>query len=155
MKQPLSLLPAALAALALAAAPVRAVSPQGAFDTCTGGELVIHVTGWAYDPDVPAQSIDVNVGIYTDSNCSILYTDTTLTADVPRLDVNRVKGIGGDHGFDADIPVPAGTYWVEYEVMDRFMRTFRMEKVAFYWDGQAFTFQEASNWKGIVKPVWQ
>jgi len=119
MKQPLSLLTAALAAFVLAAAPARAASPQGSFDTCTGGELVIHVTGWAYDPDVPAQSIDVNVGIYTDSNCSILYTDTTLTADVPRLDVNRVKGIGGDHGFDADIPVPAGTYWVMIMGLDK------------------------------------
>ena len=54
-----------------------------------------------------------------------------------------------------DMILPAGTYWVEYEIVDRFLRTFRMEKVTFYWDGQSFTLPETSNWKGNVKPVWQ
>ena len=119
MKQPLSLLTAVLAAITLAAAPARAVSPQGAFDTCERGAGVIHVSGWAYDPDVSSQSIDVIVNLYTDSDCTHLYNYTTLTANVSRPDVNRAKGITGNHGFAADIPAPAGTYWVMIMGVDK------------------------------------
>ena len=43
-----------------------------------------------------------------------------------------------------DMILPAGTYWLEYEVVDRFQRTFRMEKVEFRWDGQTATLPEGS-----------
>ena len=119
MKQPFSLLPAAFAALALAAAPARAVSPQGAFDTCTGGVGFIHVSGWAYDPDVSSQSTDVIVSLYTDSGCTSLYDYSTLAANVSRPDVNQAKGITGNHGFNADIAAPAGTYWVTIMGIDK------------------------------------
>ena len=112
---------AALAALALAAAPARAGSqPQRALDECYGKPLAVHVKGWAYDPDVSSQSIDVHVYLYTDSGCTSRYGDIrALTANVPRPDVNQAKGITGDHGFDADIPVAdAGDYWVKVFAID-------------------------------------
>ena len=112
---------AALAALALAAAPARAGSqPQRALDECYGKPLAVHVKGWAYDPDVSSQSIDVHVYLYTDSGCTSRYGDIrVLTANVPRPDVNQAKGITGDHGFDADIPVAdAGDYWVKVFAID-------------------------------------
>ena len=121
MKSPLSLLPAVFAALALAAAPARAGSqPQKSLDECYGKPLAVHVTGWAYDPDVSSQSIDVHVYLYTDSGCTSRYGDIrVLTANVPRPDVNQAKGITGDHGFDADIPVAdAGDYWVKVFAID-------------------------------------
>ena len=83
MKSPLSLLPAALAALALAAATARAGSqPQKSLDECYGKPLAVHVTGWAYDPDVSSQSIDVHVYLYTDSGCTSQYGGiSVLTAN--------------------------------------------------------------------------
>ena len=121
MKSPLSLLPAALAALALAAAPARAGSqPQKSLDECYGKPLAVHVTGWAYDPDVSSQSIDVHVYLYTDSGCTSQYGGIrVLTANVSRPDVNQVKGVPGDHGFDADVSVAdAGDYWEKVFAID-------------------------------------
>ena len=111
---------AAFAALVLAAAPAWAGSqPQGALDECYGKTLAVHVKGWTYDPDVSSQSTGVQVYLYADSGCTRQYGDVRiLAADQPRSDVNRVKGVEGDHGFDADIPVPAGTYWVKVFAVD-------------------------------------
>ena len=112
---------AAFAATTLAAATVSAGSqPQKSLDECYGKPLAVHVTGWAYDPDVSSQSIDVHVYLYTDSGCTSRYGDIrVLTANVPRPDVNQAKGITGDHGFDADIPVAAaGDYWVKVFAID-------------------------------------
>ena len=109
----------AMIPLLLAATPALAESmPQGAFDSCQGGDLTIHVSGWAYDPDASSQSIDVYVNIYTDSDCTSLYSFPRLTANVSRPDVNQAKGITGNHGFNADISVPAGTYWVAIMAID-------------------------------------
>ena len=32
--------------------------------------------------------------------------------------MNQALGVVGDHGFDADISVPAGTYWVQVVAVD-------------------------------------
>ena len=112
---------AAFAALTLAAAPAWAGSqPQAALDECQGKMLAIHVKGWAYDPDASSQSIGVQVCLYTDSGCASQYGGVrVLAADRPRSDVNSVKGVDGDHGFDATIPVLAsGTYWVKVFAID-------------------------------------
>ncbi len=109
----------AFAVFAFAATALAESMPQGAFDTCQGGDLAIHVSGWAYDPDASSQSIDVNVNIYTDSGCTSLYNFHRLTANVSRPDVNQAKGITGNHGFNADISVPAGTYWVQIMAFDK------------------------------------
>ena len=109
----------AFAVFAFAATALAESMPQGAFDTCQGGDLTIHVSGWAYDPDASSQSIDVNVNIYTDSGCTSLYNFHRLTANVSRPDVNQARGITGNHGFNADISVPAGTYWVQIMAFDK------------------------------------
>ena len=101
--------------------PARAGSvPDRYLDECTGGVGAIHVKGWTYDPDASSQSINVHVYFYADSGCTIQYGDVRiLTANVSRPDVNRVKGIMGDHGFDANIPVScAGAYWVKVFAID-------------------------------------
>ena len=111
---------AAFAALALAAAPARAGSqPQSYLDECYGKPLAVHVTGWTFDPDVSSQSIGIQVYLYTDSGCTTLYDNPTLTANVLRSDVNQAKGITGNHGFNADVPVAAaGDYWVKVFAID-------------------------------------
>ena len=113
----------AFAVFAFAATALAESMPLGAFDTCQGGDLTIHVSGWAYDPDASSQSIDVFVNIYTDSACTSLYNFPRLTANVSRPDVNQAKGITGNHGFNADISVPAGTYWVQIMAIDKTANT--------------------------------
>ena len=54
-----------------------------------------------------------------------------------------------------DMVLPPRTYWLEYEVVDRFQRVVRMEKIEFSWDGQAASLPEGSVWEGTVYPVWQ
>ena len=92
-----------------------AAQPVGCLDACTGGEELIHIQGWAYDPDYPAQSLPLYVFIYTDEACTKSYdVNYNHSADVPRPDVNEAKGITGNHGFNFDIPIAdAGTYWVK------------------------------------------
>ena len=94
--------------------------PIGSLEACTGGEELIHVEGWAYDPDASAQSIGVHVYVYTDEGCTSQYGDVRMpTANVPRSDVNSSKGITGDHGFNADITIAdAGEYWVKVFAID-------------------------------------
>ena len=99
----------------MTAATARAAQPVGCLDACTGGEELIHIQGWAYDPDYPAQSLPLYVFIYTDEACTKSYdVNYNHSADVPRPDVNEAKGITGNHGFNFDIPIAdAGTYWVK------------------------------------------
>ena len=52
-----------------------------------------------------------------------------------------------------DMVLPAGTYWLEYEVVDRFQHVFLMDKVEFRWDGHTATLPEDSAWEGTVNPL--
>lgn len=67
-------------------------------DLVSGG---VRVTGWAVDPD-SENSVAVHV-----------YADSTFIgggkADTYRPDVARAKGVGDHHGFDLQLPLPAGT----------------------------------------------
>ncbi len=74
--------------------------PIGYIDSVWGGGGIVHVSGWAFDPDTPAQSIYVNV-----------YTNDGLVgqvlANVERPDVNNAYGVTGAHGFDVEVVTPA------------------------------------------------
>ena len=97
-----------------------AEEPSKYLDACTGGAGFIYVQGWAYDPDASAESIDVQVYVYTDAGCTSQYGDThTINADVPRADVNSARNITGNHGFKANILVnDVGDYWVKVFAID-------------------------------------
>ena len=93
--------------------------PDRCLDACTGGAEFIHIQGWAYDPDAPAQSLTLHLYIYTDADCTRLIAYShELKANVPRPDVNSAKGITGNHGFIVDIPIAAGNYWVKIFAID-------------------------------------
>lgn len=77
-------------------------TPQGALDVVTSSPGRIEVRGWSFDTDAPDRSTALVVTAladYEDNATSI----ATLVADQPRPDVNRVKKVGGDHGFSASI----------------------------------------------------
>ena len=94
--------------------------PDCCLDACTGGMELIHIAGWAYDPDAPAKSLTLELYIYADADCQQLVAySQNFTADVSRPDVNQAKGITGNHGFEADIPMnTAGNYWVKLIAID-------------------------------------
>ncbi len=66
--------------------------PTGTYDSIsrTGNELT--VTGWAYDLDQPSASVDIQV--YLDGSFS-----HSISAAVPRTDLNRILDVTGNHGF--------------------------------------------------------
>ena len=45
-------------------------------------------------------------------------------------------------------PLPAGTYYVEYELQDTFLRSTVTERFEFQWDGKQMTFPEGFVWEG-------
>jgi outer membrane protein W len=58
------------------------------------------LAGWAYDPDVPAQSVPVRF-YYDEINSQNLIAEITANSD--RNDVNEYFGITGKHGFNYSI----------------------------------------------------
>ena len=47
-----------------------------------------------------------------------------------------------------EIPLPAGTYYLEYEIEDAFMRSKVVERFEIDWDGAEMTFPDADAWQG-------
>ncbi|MGO1315651.1 MAG: hypothetical protein ACTMIR_01230 [Cellulomonadaceae bacterium] len=79
--------------------------PVGVIDVVRGsGPGQAQVRGWAFDPDSTA-SIDLHV--YTDGAFS-----TIIKANTSRSDVAAVHGVGTNHGYDALIPMVAGSHSV-------------------------------------------
>ncbi len=48
-------------------------------------------------------------------------------------------------------PLPAGTYYVEYEVVNAFLRSTVTERFEFQWDGKQMTFPEGFVWEGTAE----
>ena len=72
--------------------------PVCAYDVATGGVNSVYVRGWAFDPDTPDKSVQIQV--YMDGVC--IGSDVANTL---REDVNTVYGCGNYHGFDITVPV--------------------------------------------------
>ena len=53
-----------------------------------------------------------------------------------------------------EIPLPAGTYYLEYELVDMFMRSMRLEQIEIHWDGEKMTFPDDFVWEGLVDIQW-
>jgi hypothetical protein len=69
--------------------------------SCVGNKVT--VKGWAYDPDQPSTSIKVS--IYQDGKGLM-----GINASLPRSDVNRARGISGNHGFSATFTASSGRH---------------------------------------------
>ena len=51
-------------------------------------------------------------------------------------------------------PLPAGTYYLEYELKDAFQRDAVMERIEIRWDGERMTFPEGFAWEGSSQVEW-
>ena len=90
--------------------------PIGTIDSVTSGAVGScgYVGGWAFDPDVPSQSIHVHIYVDGQAGSGAWGKDTGATS-VSRSDVNTVYGITGTHGYGYQIPsniATAGTHTV-------------------------------------------
>ena len=47
----------------------------------------------------------------------------------------------------AEIPLPAGTYYLQYEIEDVFMRKTLLDRIEIHWDGENMTFPEDFCWE--------
>lgn len=80
--------------------------PKGTLDVLSSSYGQITATGWAIDPDVPAESIQVHV--YVDGSPVM-----ASTADRSRPDVGAVfPGAGALHGYQATFPYGLGRHQV-------------------------------------------
>ena len=84
--------------------------PIGSLDAVVGGLDSITVGGWALDLDTRS-SIDVQVSV----DGSLVQT---ARANGPRPDVDRVHGLGVDHGFNVTIAASGGRHTVCVTAVD-------------------------------------
>ena len=52
-------------------------------------------------------------------------------------------------------PLPAGTYYLEYELRDAFQRKAVLEQIEIRWDGERIMFPEGFTWEGSSKVEWE
>ena len=46
------------------------------------------------------------------------------------------------------LPLPAGTYYLEYEIGDIFGRSIVIDRIELHWDGQTVSYPEGFEWSG-------
>ena len=80
----------------------KSAAPVGIIDVVESkGQGEVTVAGWAYDADNTTMSIPVHV--YVNGPCESAAEGFVLTADKSRPDVNKAKGITGNHGYNDTI----------------------------------------------------
>lgn len=89
-------------------------TPVGSLDAVglkkTSTQTSLSVRGWALDSGNTSAQIPVHAYVMAPDGTSKLHE---LTASKARADVNRVLGVPGDHGYEADLPISApGKYRV-------------------------------------------
>lgn len=79
--------------------PVDDQQPTSCVDRVEGGEGVVKVYGWSFDPDDLGYSVAVDVYIGEGSSTE----STRIVANKSRTDVDDVHHCGANHGFDDEI----------------------------------------------------
>ena len=96
-----------------------AQKPEGYIDHCAGGALQFSISGWAYDANVPATSIDIHVYVYQNDGTTRYGDIHIIHADLERPDLATARGIPTNHGYSATIPIAdPGTYKVKAYAID-------------------------------------
>ena len=75
--------------------------PEGYLDSAKGGAGTVRVTGWAMDRDHQNSSTEVRIYIGGPAGSGEYHSG--IVANRARADVNKVKGVSGNHGFDTTI----------------------------------------------------
>lgn len=79
----------------------------------------------------------------------MLYPTDAVGEDGRRMYQSSDEALTMYRALDVEeIPLPAGTYFIEYEIDDMFDRPFVLERVEMRWDGEALTFPNLDAWTG-------
>lgn len=78
-------------------------SAEGYLDAAVGGDGTVKVRGWAFD--WASSSSSINVDIYAGGPAESGVFCGRLKANNKRSDVNKAKGISGNHGFEGTVKV--------------------------------------------------
>jgi hypothetical protein len=81
--------------------PAGQASPVGYLDVIGADS---HAYGWSYDPDASSQSNTVQIYVDGPAGSTGGIFGGQANADRPRPDVNKVRSVSGNHGFDWPIP---------------------------------------------------
>jgi hypothetical protein len=76
-------------------------APKGTIDSIAVTGRSATVSGWAYDPNSPQDSIPVRISVTPGGS-------SAFTADDPRPDVNAALGVTGRHGFSRVVGLSQG-----------------------------------------------
>ena len=49
------------------------------------------------------------------------------------------------------MPLPPGTYYIQYMVVDMFMRKHPIQEVEVIWDGKQLKLADGAEWDGTVR----
>jgi hypothetical protein len=79
-------------------------APVGYVDQVASTGNTVHIKGWTYDPDAPANSLTVHV--YQDGKFL-----RAFPANKPRPDVNTARHVTGQHGFDISFAATNGYHY--------------------------------------------
>jgi len=91
--------------LGCATVTVTNAPPNGSLDSVSGGVGTVSVGGWAFDPDAPKTS--VNVDVYVDG------VGRRFVASGDRPDIARAfPAAGAAHGFQSTVPASPGQHTV-------------------------------------------
>ena len=82
-------------------------------------------------------------------NFHLIYPTDAVGEDGRRMFQSSDEALTMYRALDVEeIPLPAGTYFIEYEVDDMFERPFVLERIELHWDGETLTVPNADAWTG-------
>ncbi len=89
--------------------------PVGHVDSVTAtGTGKVTVTGWAFDPDIANSPGQIFVNrVPASGSSSWTRVASNLPTNVLRADINSTYGISGNHGFNYQLGVPSGSWFIQ------------------------------------------
>ena len=125
-----------------------AIDPFG-----SGFEVIYEIYGiWAgYDKDTEIVSRNVtDLSKKAGQDLRVLYpVDTSDTQEEIRYLPGESMTVYRSMWVDEQ-PLPPGTYYIEYELQDRFLRSYLLERIRLEWDGEHISFPDLDSWNGTV-----
>ncbi len=130
----------------------RKTNPDGT-SRLSGFEIYGVWEGYDIDSDVPSRSVE-SLSILAGREYRTVFPYESSIAGGKTYYAFGQKSILPRALDVAEIALPPGTYYLEYEIQDLFMRTAKLDRIEFRWDGQAVTFPEDFTWEGNASLAW-
>lgn len=130
----------------------RKINPDGT-SRLSGFEIYGVWEGYDISSDVPSRSVDSLATLAGNEYRPVFPYASSMAGGKTYYAFGR-KSILPRALDVAEIALPPGTYYLEYEIQDMFMRTAKLDRIEFRWDGQEITFPADFTWEGNAPLVW-